>query len=97
MEKQRRRYVVFEVLGAKPAPQELWEALAKVARGLEFHPLVYDPKHGLGMVRCGHKEVEELKRALTVLKEVGGGKVELRVKGVSGTIRRAKKKFWAKG
>jgi len=98
----RRRYIAFEIIGAEMSRNDIVKALDLAFRGapdLEFNlPLLklvfYDASSQLGLLRCGHKQVDEVK-AIIARREVGNKKVSFEVLGVSGTIKSAKRKFFA--
>ncbi len=54
---------------------------------------LYDEKKRVGVIRCTSRTVEMVRFALATITEIEGEKVVFHVLGVSGTIKRAKKKF----
>ncbi|MHC1579736.1 MAG: Rpp14/Pop5 family protein [Candidatus Alkanophagales archaeon] len=46
-----------------------------------------------GIVRCAHKRTDEVRAALACIPSVGGKRVSIRVRGISGTIKAARRKF----
>lgn len=96
----RRRYIAFEVVGAKLSRNEVTRAILNSLRGSSdfvdvgaVRLILYDAGSGRGLLRCGHKQVTQVKAAIEKLKRIGSGKVSLAILGVSGTIRAAKRKF----
>ncbi len=95
----KRRYVAFEVLGAKLSRSEVTRAILNPLRGSDFvhadivRLILYNTGSGRGLLRCGHKQAGQVKAVMANLKQVGGKKASLNVLGVSGTIRAAKRKF----
>jgi len=98
----RRRHIAFEVLGAKLSRSEATRAILNSLRGSSdfvdvgvVRLILYDAGSGLGLLRCGHKQVTQARAAMAKLKRIGGEEVSFNVLGVSGTIRAAKRKFLA--
>jgi len=96
----KRRYIAFGVLGAKLSRSEVTRAILNSLRGspdfvdVEIVRLIfYNVGSGRGLLRCGHKQVTQVRAAMAKLKRIGGKEVSFRVLGVSGTIRVAKRKF----
>ena len=46
-----------------------------------------------GIVRCAHKKTDEVRAALACIPSVGGKRMSIRVRGISGTIKAARRKF----
>jgi RNase P/RNase MRP subunit POP5 len=95
----KRRYIVFEVLDAKLSRTEVTRAILNSLRDSDFthadivRLILYNSGSGRGLLRCGHKQVGQVKAVMARLKQVGEKKAFLKVLGVSGTIRVAKRKF----
>ncbi|TDA33275.1 MAG: hypothetical protein DSO03_00650 [Hadesarchaea archaeon] len=88
MERVRRRYIVLELKdqGEKSWHEE-WRILLEKNPSLKHPLLKLIPLHPrLVLLRCGHKQVEGLKRLLASWEGV-------EVLGVSGTMKGAKRKF----
>lgn len=86
--RRRRRYIAFESVGET----EIHEVLRTVSSLRASRPrteqpnlklVLYNESSRRGLIRCGHKQVEEIKASMPFF----------RVLGVSGTIRAAKRKF----
>ncbi len=100
--RQRRRYVAFELTDGKAGKGDIMRA---VGHSLQTRDPAFDRRmlklvfHDVssrrGLLRCGHKQVGELKAALTSIKKIGGKEASFVILGVSGTIRAAKRKFLA--
>ena len=98
----KRRYIAFEVVGAKLSRSEVTRDILNSLRGSSafidvgaVRLILYDAGSGLGLLRCGHKQVTQARAAMAKLKRIGGEEVSFSVLGVSGTIRAAKRKFLA--
>lgn len=90
---QKRRYVVFRVSGGG------WDDVLEYVKNLEqacdeksaIKLVEFDPEAGLGVLRCGHLQLKELKS-----KRGARHKTKIAVIGVSGTLKAAKRKFMTK-
>lgn len=87
----RQRYIAFAVEEGF-SEERLEGILTDFREELSFsHPprlVFYDSESNEGLVRCGHLQVPILKNALENLSEPN-----VKVRGVSGTIRKARQKF----
>ena len=54
----------------------------------------WDEEKSMGLVRCNHTSIEQVRAALALVQRVGDTPVVIKVLGVSGTIRAARKKFF---
>ncbi len=54
----------------------------------------YDEEKQLGVIRCNHIYVEHIRTALALVERIGDSRAIVKVLGVSGTIKAAKKKFF---
>jgi ribonuclease P/MRP protein subunit POP5 len=54
----------------------------------------YDDNRQMGILRCSHDDVENVRSALTLIQRIGDVRVILRVLGISGSIKAAKMKFF---
>ncbi len=99
----RRRYIVFHVLSEQLVHgDEILEAVNEsigmllgelgLSR-LYFKPIFFDEEQGEGILRCDHDDLTDLRAAMSLIDHVGSKNASLIVKGVSGTLRSAKKKF----
>lgn len=88
--KFRRRYIAFEISGGagKKAAERKIAVLSRKAGATspKLRLVYYDASVSRGLVRCGHRQVGEIGEKI----EEDG---EIRVLGVSGTMRAAKRKF----
>jgi RNase P/RNase MRP subunit POP5 len=87
----RKRYVAFEVEEGK---LDVHRVVASICRELGVEPaeikvVLYEAASGRGLLLCGHHLAGEVKRILLQ------GRIPVRLLGVSGTIRAAKRKFLA--
>ncbi|MFQ6009845.1 MAG: Rpp14/Pop5 family protein [Candidatus Aenigmatarchaeota archaeon] len=54
----------------------------------------WDEEKQMGLLRCNHVSVEQVRAALSLVQRVGDSPVVIKVLGVSGTIKAARKKFF---
>ena len=54
----------------------------------------YEEERKMGLIKCSHTSVEEVRTALALVKKIGENRVIIRVLGISGTMKAAKKKFF---
>lgn len=95
--KERKRYVVYELLSDQPVRGGEKAVLAHLHRVLGLFdsaaagiiPVAYDEKHQYGTLRVAHTSVEKVKAALILMTEVGGVPVIPRVRGVSGILKKS--------
>jgi RNase P/RNase MRP subunit POP5 len=98
----KRRYIAFEVVGKEMGKNDVIKALDITFGGntvLEFNKgllklVFYDPGSKLGLLRCGHKQAEAVKSIITQA-GIGDKKLSFKVLGVSGTIKAARRNFFA--
>jgi len=53
----------------------------------------YDDNKQIGLIRCSHDFVEEIRAALSLVERIGDTRVVIKVLGVSGTMKAARMKF----
>ena len=102
--RERRRYLVFEVLSDSPITKdELLRAIIKTGihflgeleySSLKLSLLGYDRKKQKGIIRFMYKKKQGIKAILMLLSEINGKRLILRSLGVSGTIKKAREKWW---
>ncbi len=103
--RDKHRYIAFQVIGERPFKKEevkrvIWDASLSTlgtlgsARAKPWF-IKFDEKSQTGIVRVDRKHVEELRFALTLVTEINGSKAIFRTLGVSGTMKRLKRKFLA--
>ena len=97
--RQKRRYIAFELIGEASKREISW-AINHVlnARKLEVDKTMlklalFDMDSRRGLLRCGHRWVNEVKAAMLSIKKIGGKEASFVILGVSGTIKAAKRKF----
>jgi RNase P/RNase MRP subunit POP5 len=96
--RKRRRYIAFESMREASVPDVLQTInFLRAGRPKAEQPMLklvlYDENSRLGLLRCGHKQVDEIKASMSSAEENHAKMISFRVLGVSGTIRAAKRKF----
>lgn len=101
--RERNRYLVYAVASDAPAKADeigkaIWASalgflgeLGVARSGLRI--VDFDEKKQRGIIKVGHKSVEEGRVVLALVKEVNKRPVALRVTGVSGILKKAKGKW----
>lgn len=99
--KQKKRYVVFEVMGdkkfsfseikaeAEKVMKEFWGQLGLGKASPQFITEKFNPKTQRFMLKVNHKHVDELKAALTLAKSIKNTPIILKSVITSGTIKKA--------
>jgi ribonuclease P/MRP protein subunit POP5 len=54
----------------------------------------YDVKRQMGILRCSHDDVEQIRASLALIQRIGDARVIFRVLGISGSIKATKMKFF---
>ncbi|MBN1454882.1 MAG: hypothetical protein JW945_01320 [Methanomicrobia archaeon] len=103
--RERRRYLRFEVLcerhvDKRAVLKEIWDSLYALYGDLgasesklwliEYHP-TEDGTRGVGIIRCAHNRVEEVRAALACIHVIDTARIGIRVVKTSGTIKGATK------
>lgn len=104
--REKKRYLVFEVIADKPfsnfsiVSRNLWANILRVLgslgaakAGIWMLPDKFDPKTQRGIIRVSHKHVDDLKASLALTSHLGDKAVIIRSLGVSGVLRKAISKF----
>jgi ribonuclease P/MRP protein subunit POP5 len=104
--RERRRYLAFQVVSKGPVPASdiasaIWHSilnflgeLGTAMADVWLVKSVYDEKNQIGLVRCGHTSVEQVRTALALVQRIGDRPVVIKTLGISGTIGAARKKYF---
>ncbi len=100
--RSRRRYLVFELLSSGPLSKEdLIRAFSRTGlhllgefgySSLKLSVLEFEGRKGI--IRFMYKKRQSVKAIIALLTEVNGISVIVRTLGVSGTIKKAREKWW---
>lgn len=100
--KERKRYILFEVNSSQGIEKgKVGEQVNKIClrflgelgmakAGVQFLPETYNKRTGKGIIRVGHKYVDEVKAALALIDKMDGKKANVNVLKVSGVIGKLK-------
>jgi ribonuclease P/MRP protein subunit POP5 len=97
--RMRRRYIAFEIQGEEVSREELTRRINSAIKAMNLSGpnsvrlILYDTDSRRGLLRCGHLQLDDIKKILEDIKELGGKKAKVLILGVSGTIKKARKKF----
>jgi len=104
--RERRRYLAFKVVSEKKISLTdlsgaIWHSilnflgeLGTAQANVWLVKNIYDEKNQLGLIRCAHTAVEQVRAALALVNRIGDQRVIIKVIGVSGTIKAARKKYF---
>jgi len=101
--RDKRRYVAFRVIGERSLKREevkkaigraALETLGVVGTAKAAPWLVeFNEETQEGIIQVNREHVEDVRFAVTLIRNVGGSRVIFRTLGVSGTMKRLRKKF----
>ncbi len=101
MMREKRRYILFEVISEVKVDKRrlqnaIWDSFYSLygdtgASRSRLWLVCYDS--GIGLLKCSHRMVEEVRAALACIHSINGMRVAIRVIRVSGTIRGALKGY----
>ncbi|MFH1316230.1 MAG: Rpp14/Pop5 family protein [Candidatus Woesearchaeota archaeon] len=104
--REKKRYLAFEIISKNPINDfklvsiSLWDSfldyLGKFGvskAGLWILPDKYNAKNQRGMIRVNNKEIDNLKSALIMVKNIQGQDVIVRSVGVSGILKKAENRY----
>ena len=100
--RERKRYILFQIFSTKKIEKE--EVLRLVTQaglrflgelgmakaGIQFLPETFIERNQTGILRTGHKYVDETKSALALVKDSNGKKISVACLKVSGSIKKLK-------
>jgi ribonuclease P/MRP protein subunit POP5 len=101
--RERNRYLVYEVLSGSPVSGEdigktIWRTALQFLGELgvsrtSLRVVEFDEKKQKGIVKVNHRSIEEARAVLALVKDVDKKEVTLHVLGVSGILKKARKKW----
>jgi ribonuclease P/MRP protein subunit POP5 len=104
--RSRRRYIAYQVISQEKflfqdLTNAIWHSILNLLGELGASHLdlwivkdTYDEKKQIGILRCSHDNVEQLRAALALIERIGDVRVIVKVLGVSGSIKATKMKFF---
>ena len=101
--RERNRYIVFEVISdsnftRKCIVREIWNIILEFlgelnASKLSLWMMDWNDETQRGLLKVNHLSVDELRSALSTIKEIDRKRVIFHVLGVSGTLKSAKSQY----
>lgn len=104
--KEKKRYVAFEIISKAniktfpEASKAIWQSVLSFAgtkhaatMGVHILPETYNARKQRGLIRVGHKHVDELTSSLTLVQTIEHQPVIIRTVGVSGILAKAQQKY----
>jgi RNase P/RNase MRP subunit POP5 len=99
----RRRYLAFKVQGGEGFDQsEVWSTAVSSLRYLygvkggaeaDLRLIEYDAERGVGVLRCNHNYLTEVRASLALVTRIGDVEVSIQVLRVSGTVKTLREKM----
>jgi len=98
----KRRYLALKLMGGRVFKTSLWSSVIDIylrlygeyglsKAGLRL--IEFNEDQGVAIISVNHRSLPYLRAALSLLREVDGKKVIIQVLGVSGTLKRLRRKF----
>ena len=102
--KEKKRYLVYEVLSDTSIDKDVSEEIVKKVKGLlgifdsataGIQAVQYDNKTQRGVLRVAIKGVDKVKMSLALINQLNEGEVTMRTIGASCILKKAKNKYIA--
>jgi len=102
----RRRYIAYQVLSEdkfilQDLINSIWHSLLNLLGELGASQAdiwivkdTWDEKKQIGIIRCSHDNVEQVRTSLALIERIGDVRVIVKVLGISGSIKATKMKFF---
>lgn len=102
----RRRYIAYQVISEskfifQDLSNSIWHSLLNLLGELGASKSdiwvardIYDEIKQIGIIRCSHDNVEQVRTALSLIERIGDVRVVVKVLGISGSIKATKMKFF---
>ncbi|MFQ6020955.1 MAG: Rpp14/Pop5 family protein [Candidatus Aenigmatarchaeota archaeon] len=102
----KQRYIAYQIISEQKIPfsdlvNSIWHSLLNFLgeRGTAEANIwivknTYEEDKQIGLLRCSHRMIEHVRSALALIQRIGDTKVVVKVLGVSGTMKAARKKFF---
>lgn len=102
----RRRYIAYQVISEnkfifQDLSNSIWHSLLNLLGELGASKSdiwiardIYDEAKQIGIIRCSHDNVEQVRTALALIERIGDIRVVVKVLGISGSIKATKMKFF---
>ena len=102
----RRRYIAYQVISEdkiifQDLANSIWHSLLNLLGELGSSQAdlwiardIYDEKRQIGIIRCSHDKVEQVRTALALMERIGDARIVTKVLGISGSIKATQLKFF---
>jgi len=101
--RERNRYIAFEIitdsdLSRDEVVKAIWISVLKFlgelnASRTSLWVMSWNDEKKNGILKVSHKSVDEVKAALTLVKEINGKRVIFHILGVSGTVKKTRERY----
>lgn len=103
--REKKRYIAFQVISEhkillSDLTNAIWHSMLSFLGELTTAHTkmwimkdLYDEEKQTGIIRCSHVTVEHVRSALALIQRIGDTRIAIKILGVSGTIKSAKRKF----
>ncbi|HEX55111.1 MAG: ribonuclease P protein component 2 [Candidatus Altiarchaeales archaeon] len=101
--RERNRYLVFEIISdykfnRDEIVKSFWNSIMKFlgehgVSKTSFWVLEWNGEKQRGILKVNHKSVDDVRAALTLIREINGRRVIFHTRGVSGTLKKARERF----
>jgi ribonuclease P/MRP protein subunit POP5 len=101
--RERNRYIAFEIISdsdiaRKDVVKAIWNSALQFlgelgASKTSIWVMDWDDKMKNGILKVNHKSVDDVRAAMALLKGINGGRAIFHVRGISGTVKKARGKF----
>jgi ribonuclease P/MRP protein subunit POP5 len=104
--RNRRRYIAYQVISEskfifQDLSNSIWHSLLNLMGELGASQAdlwiardLYDEAKQIGIIRCAHDNVEQVRTALALIERIGDVRVIVKVLGISGSIKATRMKFF---
>lgn len=104
--RDRRRYIAYEVISQEKIllddlTNTIWHSVLNFLgeQGTSTTDMwvakdTYDEERQIGLIRCAHDSVEQIRTSLALIQRIGDTRVVFKILGISGTMNAAKMKFF---
>jgi ribonuclease P/MRP protein subunit POP5 len=102
----RKRYIAYQVISEsqflfQDFVNSVWHSLLNLLGEFGSSQAeiwiardIYDEARQIGIIRCSHDNVEQVRTSLALIERIGDVRVILKVLGISGSIKATKMKFF---
>jgi ribonuclease P/MRP protein subunit POP5 len=102
----RRRYIAYQVISEskfifQDLMNSIWHSMLNLLGELGSSQAdvwiardVYDEEKQIGIIKCSHDNVEQVRTSLALIERIGDVRVIVKVLGISGSIKATRMKFF---